>query len=514
MPATAELPDSAPEAPRYRWVMLAACTLLIGIVAVVWHSFSVFLVALVDDFGWGRAEVSLGFSLFVICSGLTGPNAGHLITRYGARPVVIGGALVLAAGLAATSRMTALWQFYLFFGVITAVGFSAAGWVPVVTLLQTWFQRRLGAATGVASAGVGIGIMALVPAIQASILDAGWRTTYLVMAGAALLVIVPVALLIREGPLAGVRGVARATSAPAHDPHVLDQAWVSRDWSLAAAFRTGRYWYLLAAFFLASFASQQVLAHHVAYLRGTGFPALAAASIVGIVGVASIPAKITWGAASDRIGRELTYTFGIVLVVLALVVLWLVPAVDIGWLPYLYAVLIGAGYAVSATMPPIITADLFRGAAYGSIFGGIALASNVGSGAGTWLAGFIFDRTGSYELAFAIAIAGTVIGALCLWLAAPRKVRRAPGRARPLSERQAPRPAGAAPHRSAVPSPPPEADWGRGVTATFEMRYPSASLQREEVSGSGPTSQGQTSPRRRLRRSSAPRPGVRDCTSP
>ena len=222
--------DRAPEAPRYRWVMLVVCTLLIGTVAVVWHSFSVFLLTLVNDFGWARADVSLGFSIFVICSGLTGPTAGQLIGRFGARWVVLGGALILAGGLAATSRMTALWQFYLFFGVLTPVGFSTAGWVPVVTLLQTWFQRRLGAATGVASAGVGIGIMALVPAIQASILAAGWRTTYLVMAGVALLVIGPLALLIREGPLAGVRGTARAASASAHDTYVLDHAWVSRDW--------------------------------------------------------------------------------------------------------------------------------------------------------------------------------------------------------------------------------------------------------------------------------------------
>ena len=194
------------------------------------------------------------------------------------------------------------------------------------------------------------------------------------------------------------------------------------------AVRTRRYWYLLGAFFLASFASQQILAHQVAYLRSSGVPALAAATIIGIIGLSSIPAKITWGAASDRVGREGTYSFGAALVALAIAVLWLVPSAGGDWLPYVYAVLIGAGYAVSATMPPIIAADLFRGAGYGAIFGGISLASNTGTGVGTWVAGYIFDHTGSYYLAFAIAIAGTLTSITCVWLAAPRTVRRAPGR--------------------------------------------------------------------------------------
>ena len=167
--------------------------------------------------------------------------------------------------------------------------------------------------------------------------------------------------------------------------------------------------------------------HMVAYMRDTVFPALAVASIVRIVGVAGVPAKVTWGVLSDRIGRELTYTIGVSLVVSALIIVWLVPFIQLGWLPYLYAVLIGAGYAVSATMPPTMASDMFRGAAYGAIFGGISMASNVGSGVGSWLAGFIFDQTGSYYLAFAIAITGVLAGAVCIWLAGARHVRRVPG---------------------------------------------------------------------------------------
>jgi MFS family permease len=432
-----------PEAPAARWLALALCTLLIGSVSVVWHSFSVFLVALVTEFGWARAEVSLGFSLFVLFSGLTGPNAGQLIVRFGVRPVVLSGGVLLALGLFATSRMTSLWQFYLFFGVVAAVGFSSAGWVPTVTVLQTWFRARLGAATGIASAGVGVGIFLLVPAIQQVITVSGWRTAYLGMAAGTLVLVLPIASLLRPGPLGRTR--AAIAGAVDDDPLVVDRAWTARTWTVSAALGTTRYRVLLAGFFLASFASQQVLAHQVAFLRGAGTPALAAATVVGVVGIASIPAKITWGVLSDRIGRELTYTLGVALVVLAVVTLWSVPLIDEAWTPYLYAVLIGGGYAVSATLPPLVVADLFRGAAYAAIFGAVSLASNVGSGAGTWLAGYIFDHTGSYTLAFVIAVAGTVLSAICIWIAAPRAVRRAPGQAGRQSRVQSPesRPRGA-----------------------------------------------------------------------
>ncbi len=423
--------EAAPEAGAYRWAALAACTLLIGAVSVVWHSFSVFLVALTEAFPWSRAEAALGFSIFVICSGLTGPNAGMLIRRFGAGRVVLAGGMVLAAGLAATSRVSTLWQFYLCFGLLTGVGFSLSGWIPVVTVLQTWFRRRLGAATGIASAGVGVGIMTLVPAIQALILAAGWRTAYLAMAAGALAVTLTAALLLREGPLA--RTPAAGMTPFEDDPYLVDRDWAARPWSLHLALCTSRYWLLLVGFFLASFSSQQLLAHHVAYLRSAGVAALTAAGIVGVVGIASIPAKITWGVASDRIGREPTYTIGASLVAAAVAVLWLVPVLGPGWLPHLYAVLIGAGYASSATLPPIVAADLFRGPAYAAIFGGIALASNSGSGVGAWLAGLIFDHTGSYHLAFVIAATGVAVSAACVWLAAPRRVRRVTGR-RPAAQ--------------------------------------------------------------------------------
>ncbi|MER3421120.1 MAG: hypothetical protein C4290_11615, partial [Chloroflexota bacterium] len=283
----------------------------------------------------------------------------------------------------------------------------------------------LGTATGIASAGVGVGIMTLVPAIQALILAAGWRTAYLTMAIGALVVTLAAALLLREGPLA--RTPATGAAIFEDDPLLIDRDWAAQPWSLHLALRTGRYWLLLIGFFLASFASQQLLAHHVAYLRSAGVAALMAAGIVGVVGIASIPAKITWGFASDRIGRELTYTVGASLVAASVAVLWLVPVLNLAWLPYLYAVLIGAGYASSATLPPIVVADLFRGPAYAAIFGGIALASNSGSGVGAWLAGLIFDHTGSYHLAFLIAVIGVAVSAACVWLAAPRRVRRVTG---------------------------------------------------------------------------------------
>jgi MFS family permease len=110
---------------------------------------------------------------------------------------------------------------------------------------------------------------------------------------------------------------------------------------------------------------------------------------------------------ADRIGREVTYSLGAGLVAAAIVVLWLVSSAPAGRLPYLYAVLIGGGYAAGAVIPPIVAADLYRGAGYAAIFDGISLASNWGTGVGARLAGFVPGRHGDLRLprAFRAALA-------------------------------------------------------------------------------------------------------------
>ena len=168
-----------------------------------------------------------------------------------------------------------------------------------------------------------------------------------------------------------------------------------------------------------------LLAHQVAYLVDHGVTALAAASVVGVVGLASIIGKGGGGWASDVVGREITYTTGMTLVAASIGTLGVLALGGTpGW-AYVYGALVGVGYAVTASLMPAVVSDLYRGRNFGAIFGAIQVANAVGGSAGPWAAGRIFDATGTYTPAFVAALGATAVSTAAMWIVAPR---RAPGR--------------------------------------------------------------------------------------
>ena len=174
---------------------------------------------------------------------------------------------------------------------------SSTGWVPSVVLVRGWFPSRIGTALGIASAGIGVGIFALVPLAQLLIDRVGWRWALRVLGLLVVGWVIPAAaLLLRDPP-------RRAPPAP--DRTAADARGATAHWTLAAALRSWRFWTVSGVFVAGSFATQTLLVHQVAYLVDHGVPALAAAAVVGVVGLASVAGKTGWGVLSDRFGREL-----------------------------------------------------------------------------------------------------------------------------------------------------------------------------------------------------------------
>jgi predicted MFS family arabinose efflux permease len=159
--------------------------------------------------------------------------------------------------------------------------------------------------------------------------------------------------------------------------------------------------------------------HQVAFLVDHDISALVPASVVGVVGIASIVGKSAGGWASDRLGREATFTFGYACVLASVGCLGLLALRSGHALPaYGYGILIGLGYSVTAPLMPAVVADLYREPA---LRGDLRHAAVRGSGVGPWIGGRVFDRTESYAAAFGAAAAVAVLAVVCLWLAAPRR---------------------------------------------------------------------------------------------
>ena len=410
---------------NFAWSVVGVSFITLALTYAVWYSFSIFFVSLLKEFHWTRSVASGAFSIFVIFHGISGTLAGSMVNRHGPRIVLLLGSLFLGGGLILCSFTQTWWQFYIFFGVIAATGVGATGWVPNTTIIQDVFRVKRGLAMGIISSGVGVGILVCVPLFQFLIIRLGWQKTYQIMAFSIPLIISAMAALFLKKPPR--LSFLQDTKAPRLSREIKNSLPVAKSgemsWTIRQAMTTKQFWLLGLSFFLGAFAVHSILTHHVAFLIDQGLEKLTASSIVGILGIVSVGGKIFWGVLSDRIGREITYTAGIICLALGISLLIIYEISPRFFLPYSYAFFFGMGYAATATLSPLIAADFFAGHAYGSIFGTLFIINGIGGALGAWFAGFSYDRIGSYIPSFITMIAFSLFACLSIWLAAPRKIR-------------------------------------------------------------------------------------------
>jgi MFS family permease len=406
---------------RRGWTIVGILFVNLAVLYGAWYAYSVYLVALLKEFGWSRSVVAGGFSIFVLVHGCLSPVIGLLAARVGPRRLILAGSLVMGLGLLLAAHLSAWWHLYLFFGGICAVGISFSGWLPAVLITRGWFLTRMGTAVGVASAGIGVGISALVPLAQYLIDWVGWRWALRVQAALIIGWVFPATWwLVADPPPVAAPATRRPSSGGGGEAY----------WTLKAALRDGRYWALAGVFFSGNVTTQMLLVHQVAYLVDHGVSPLLAASVSGVVGVASIVGKTAWGSLSDRAGREVAYTLSFSCVVASVGALVLAGWHPATLLPYAYGVLIGLGYAGTAPLTPAAASDLFGGPGYSVIFGSLHFLLCIGAAVGSWGAGKIFDLTGSYEAALWTALAAALIAPTLMWVAAPRRPHPAPAASR------------------------------------------------------------------------------------
>ncbi|HKC07626.1 MAG TPA: MFS transporter [Methylomirabilota bacterium] len=398
-------PDPA-ASPAPSYLALGVTVVTLALAYGVWYAYSVFLVALLREFGWSRSVLAGAFSIFTLVSGGAGPVLGALADRFGPRRLILIGGVLLAGSLWADSLVTRAWHLYLSFGLLTAVGVATAGWTPAVVMVQRQWKARLGLALGIAGSGVGLGIFLVVPLCQALIDGFGWRWAFRVLAALCALWILPATYLaIRDTPPAPREHPPRGEAGRAP----------GGEHSLALALANPSFRLIGLAVFLGSICSQTLHVHQAAFLVDHGLPAMTAASVISVVGASSILGKTGGGWISDHLSRELVYALGMIGMIIGVGVLWMVALAPSAWLALGYAILFGLGYSVTAFIVPAMMSDRFRGPHFGSIFGATQVASALGSALGAWLAGRIFDATGSYAIAFSLAAMAAGVAAVSVW---------------------------------------------------------------------------------------------------
>lgn len=370
---------------------------------VMWgihSSFGVFFKPLLAEFGWTRAMVSGAVSISVIASGLAAIGWGRLTDRFGPRLVVTAGGFFLGLGYLLMSQISALWQLYLFSGVIAGIGLGVA-WVPLLSPITRWFIKKRGMATGIAVAGVGVGIMIMPPAASWLISNYGWRLAYTVIGIVTLASVIPAAQFLKRDP--DQMGLV---------PYGVDEVKIDSPnletggFSFQEAIRVKQFWMLSAMWLFFGFSLETIFVHIVPYATDLGISAISAANILAISGGVSILGGIIIGNIADRSGNRPALIITSILFAGALI--WLIVAKELRML-YLLAAIFGFGYGGLFALESPIIAKLFGLNSHGAIMGYVGVSYMIGGALGPVLAGRMFDITGNYQTAFLISAAASVI---------------------------------------------------------------------------------------------------------
>jgi len=410
-------PQSPGAGPRffYGYIVVGAALLIMAIMWGAYNSFGIFFKPVLTDFNWTRAMISGALSLSWIVQGLLGIVMGRLTDRFGPRVVLTISGLLVGLGYLLMSQVGAVWQLYLFYGVIIGAGMGGS-WVPIVSTVARWFAKRRNLMTGIVLSGVSIGTLIGAPVASRLISAYDWRMSYIVVGGIVLVVGVLAAQFLRrdptqanQGPYSGSEGEKQE---PVSETHSL---------SLREAVHTQQFWLASGMFFCLGFCVYTIMAHIVLHANGLGISPTSAADILATIGGLSIVGRIVLGSAADRFGNRRVFIVGFIL--MAATLFWLVSAKE-AWGLYLFAAVFGLAFGGCITSESPLVARLFGLSSHGLILGVVNLLGfTLGAAVGPLIAGYIFDMTSSYQLAFIVTAATGVVGLILTVLLKPIEKR-------------------------------------------------------------------------------------------
>jgi MFS family permease len=389
----------------YGWWVVAAFSAMTFTSTGIRHAVGPFLKPIVADLSIDRGSFSLVIALSLFLYGVFMPLAGMAVDRMSVRVVSSVGTVLLVISLLLTAMVHSVWEFAAVYGVLVPLGLAGTGPVIASGVVARWFSKRRGTALSVLGSASMTGMSLLVPAVTWLILTTGWRVTYALIAVGVLVLMLPLCLwVVRDSPESMGLAADGAASRPGGVSAPVERVKAGQ------AVQTLAFWQLAGSFFTCGFSMSLLSAHGQPMLTDHGYTPMFASWTLGVLGGSSIGFTVMLGALSDRFGRRPVLAAiyaGRVLIFAGFFLIHHQPLAILA-----VAVLGGVTMAGTGSMTSALTADIYGRFSVSSVFGLIFLVHQTGAAIGSWLAGAMFEATGGYGAAFALACAFLAVAAV------------------------------------------------------------------------------------------------------
>ena len=380
--------------PTAVWLALLAGAWILMIGAGLRHAFGLFLPPITAEYGWGREVFSLGFAIQMFLLGFGSPVAGLIADRFGTGRVLIAGALLQALGLYGVAQASTPAEFYLTTGVMMGLGASAVSNVVVIGAIGRMVgEQRVSRAVGVLMAGASMGQILMLPAAHFLIASQGWSRAVVILSGVALSAIVVTPLLIR--------GQAVRQS-PRREQKVLAALGEARGHS--------GYRLLNLGFFVCGFHVFFLATHLPAYAKDLGLAPVVGANALMLIGIFNMIGANIWGYLGDRFSKKRMLSLIYLLRALIISVFLLLPAADFS--VYLFSASIGFIWLGTVPLTSGLVRQIFGSQYLSMLYGMVFMSHQVGGFLGAWMAGWLFDITGSYAVMWGLSIGLAILAAM------------------------------------------------------------------------------------------------------
>jgi MFS family permease len=396
----------------YRWLVLAATFIIAFMTVGTRSTLGVFFKSIVDDLGWSRSTISMVVAINIWLSGFLQPFTGYVLDRYGAKWLFTAGVTVFGIGVGLIGLTNSVGYLLVVYGIVMAMATAGASISLTNAVVAQWFPaRRRGLAISINNAGSALGQMSLAW-VSAMLLQAsGWRLSHLYLGLAVVVLTVPMALMIPRRQRQTPGGAPGATSLRPLQAPLETEHWVS-------ALRSAPLWQINAGYFVCGMTVALYYTHLIPFATDRGYSPVAAASAFGLLSVCSAIGALLSGIASDRLGRKnvLGVAYLVRGVAFVLLLLW-----QHELMLYVFAIIAGLSWLATPTPVTALTSEVYGLRALGTLGGISLLVHQLGGGASVWLAGVLYDATGSYNLSFTLGAVALLGASLVSFAIAERR---------------------------------------------------------------------------------------------